>query len=121
MLVKMQKLALCFLWEALNENKELPKHLRNWFDEERITNGGRFFSYLVEPEGKIQKFYSLRENPNNPEIAILEGFDIGSLEGNSAKRLPFTSRKRPREDSERESGTAPGESSSPARPPRSAP
>ncbi|MCK4543175.1 MAG: hypothetical protein KAU17_13155 [Spirochaetales bacterium] len=89
MLVKMQKLALCFLWEALNENKELPKHLRNWFDEERITNGGRFFSYLVEPEGKIQKFYSLRENPNNPEIAILEGFDIGSLEGNSAKRLPF--------------------------------
>ncbi|MBW2165766.1 MAG: CRISPR-associated protein [Deltaproteobacteria bacterium] len=89
MLELMQNLALCHLWKELEGNKAPPDDLRKWFINEKENDPCKFFSYLVEPAGKIKKFYALSAHPDNDDIAILESADIGSLEGNSAICLPF--------------------------------
>jgi len=89
MLEIMQNLALCHLWKELEGNKPPPDDLRTWFINEKENDLGKFFSYLVEPAGKIKKFYALSAHPDNKAVAVLESADIGSLEGNSAIRLPF--------------------------------
>jgi len=89
MLEIMQNLALCHLWKELEGNKPPPDDLRTWFINEKENDPGKFFSYLVEPAGKIKKFYALSAHPDNEAVAVLESADIGSLEGNSATRLPF--------------------------------
>jgi len=89
MLETMQNLALCHLWKELEGTKPPPDDLRTWFINEKENDSGKFFSYLVEPAGKIKKFYTLSAHPEEKNIAVLESADIGSLEGNSAIRLPF--------------------------------
>ncbi len=89
MLQIMQNLALCHLWKELEGNKPPPDDLRMWFINEKENDPGKFFSYFVEPAGKINKFYALSAYPDNDAVAFLESADIGSLEGNSAIRLPF--------------------------------
>ena len=59
MLELMQNLALCHLWKELEGNKAPPDDLRKWFINEKENDPGKFFSYLVEPAGKIKKFYAL--------------------------------------------------------------
>ncbi len=89
MLEIMQNLALCHLWKELEGNKPPPNDLRTWFISGKENDPGKFFSYLVEPAGKIKKFYALSAHPDNEAVAVLESADIGSLGGNSAIRLPF--------------------------------
>jgi len=89
MLKIMQNLALCHLWKELEGNKPPPDDLQMWFINEKENDPGKFFSYLVEPEGKIEKYYTLSAHPDKSAVAVLESADIGSLEGNSAIRLPF--------------------------------
>jgi len=89
MLEKIQKLTLCFLWQNLNSDKKPHSELREWFNKERHTNSGRFFSYLVEPVGKIEKYYCLSADSKDENTSILEGFDIGSLNDNAAEKIPF--------------------------------
>jgi len=89
MLVTMQNLALCHLWKELEGNKPPPDDLMMWFINEKENDPGKFFSFLVEPTGKIEKFYTLSAHPDNDAMAVLESADIGSLEGNSAIRIPF--------------------------------
>ncbi len=89
MLEIMQNLALCHLWKELEGNKPPPDDLRIWFINGKENDPGKFFPYLVEPAGKIKKFYALSAYPDDDTVAFLESADIGSLEGNSAIRLPF--------------------------------
>jgi CRISPR-associated protein Csh1 len=96
MLEIMQNLALCHLWKELEDNKPPPDDLRTWFINEKENDPSKFFSYLVEPAGKITKFYTLSAHPDNDDVAVLESADIGSLEGNSAIRLPFNKPSGPR-------------------------
>lgn len=96
MLATMQNLALCYLWKELEGNELPPNDLREWFIHEKESDRGRFFSYLVEPESKIEKYYTLSADPGAADIAVLEGADIGSLNGNSSIRLPFNKPSGPR-------------------------
>ena len=89
MLETMQNLALCHLWKELQGNKPPPDDLRTWFINEKENDPGNFFSYFVEPPGKITNFYTLSDHLDSDDVAVLESADIGSLEGNSAIRLPF--------------------------------
>lgn len=95
MLGIMQNLALSYLWSSL-ETGSPPKDLRQWFINEKKNHSGKFFSYLVEPSGKVEKYYTLRADPANKDIAILESADIGSLDGNPATQLPFNRPDGPR-------------------------
>ena len=89
MLEIFQNLALCFLWKELEGNKLPVDDLRLWFIKKKENDPGCFFSYLVEPGGKIEKYYTLSADHENDDVAILESADIGSLEGQEARRLPF--------------------------------
>ncbi|BBO82133.1 hypothetical protein DSCO28_26990 [Desulfosarcina ovata subsp. sediminis] len=96
MLATMQNLALSFLWKELEGNRLPPDDLRKWFVDGKKNDPGKFFSYLVEPEGKIEKYYTICADPNRDDTAILESADIGSLKGQSAVRLPFNKPSGPR-------------------------
>jgi len=87
MLETMQNLALCHLWKELGEKSVPPGDLREWFGQKKPS--GEFFPFLVEPAGKIETLYTLCPDPDNNEVAVLEGVDIGSLGKRSATRLPF--------------------------------
>ena len=89
MLETMQNLALCHLWKELEGNKPPPDDLRTWFINEKANDPGKFFSYLIEPAGKITKFYTLSAHPDNDDVAVLESADIGSLSKNIASFLPY--------------------------------
>jgi CRISPR-associated protein Csh1 len=89
MLDLMQNLALCHLWKELGGKKPIPINLREWFIREKLNDPGQFFSFLVEPAGKIEKYYALSQDSENENCAILESADIGSIKGNSAIILPF--------------------------------
>ena len=75
----MQNLALCYLWKELKINALPPDNLRGWFIQEKISDSGLFFSYLVEPEGKIEKYYTLSADLDNPDVAILEKWRYRSV------------------------------------------
>jgi len=92
----MQNLALCYLWKELEGSKSPPDDLRAWFINAKENDSGKFFVYLVEPAGKIEKFYTLSADPDNSNIAVLESADIDSLDGNPAIRLPFNKPSGPR-------------------------
>ncbi len=96
MLETMQNLALSYLWKELEGNRLPPDDLRKWFVDMKKSDPGKFFSYLVEPEGKIEKYYTICADSNSNDTAILESADIGSLEGQSAVRLPFNKPSGPR-------------------------
>lgn len=96
MLDILQNLALCHLWKNLEGNRPLPDDLRGWFVREKDKDPGRFFSFLVEPSGKIEKFYSLSQAPDEEDAALLESADLGSLGENAASFLPFNKPSGPR-------------------------
>jgi len=93
MLEIMQNIALCYLWRELEGSKSPPNDLRAWFIQEKENDSGRFFSYFVEPVGKIEKYYTLCADLDNDDTAVLESADIGSLDGNSAVHIPFNKPK----------------------------
>jgi CRISPR-associated protein Csh1 len=86
----MKQWSLCFLWRELEGRKAPPPDLEAWFTQKRQTDGGEFFKYLVESPGKIEKFYTLYADPNDPEVAILEGADLAVLGDSPTARLPFS-------------------------------
>lgn len=94
MLETMQNLAICYLWKKLGGKSAPPGNLREWFRQRKPS--GEFFPFLVEPIGKIEKVYTLSPDPENDEVAVLEGADIGSLGKGSATRLPFNKPSGPR-------------------------
>jgi CRISPR-associated protein Csh1 len=96
MLEIMQNLALFYLWKEIEGNRSPPDDLRAWFIDKKEKDLGHFFSYLVEPEGKIEKYYTLSADPANDDIAVLESYDIGNLDGKSSTRLPFNKPSGPR-------------------------
>lgn len=96
MLDILQNLALCHLWKNLEGNRPLPDDLRQWFVREKDKDPGRFFPFLVEPSGKIEKFYSLSQSPDDEDAALLESADLGSLGENAASFLPFNKPSGPR-------------------------
>jgi len=89
MLDTLQHIALCFLWKEYEGNTLPEKNLRQWFINKKINDQGCFFSYLVEPQGQIDKYYTLSADSEKSDIAILESYDVGSLSGEIAKKLPF--------------------------------
>ena len=95
MLQKMQQLALSHLWRMEGEG-DIPDNLRQWFVDEKQKDPGRFFTYLVEPSGSVEKYYCLRADPDDRLVAVMESSDIGSIEGNPSARLPFNRPDGPR-------------------------
>lgn len=96
MLHTMQQLALSFLWKEIEGNKLPPDDLRGWFVNKKNNDAGKLFSFLVESEGNIEKYYTLCADPHDYDTAVLESADIGSLDGSSAIRLPFNKPGGPR-------------------------
>ncbi len=96
MLIEMQKLALCYLWNEINGKTQPEYKLWDWFINEKNKDGGKFFPYLVEPSGKLEKYYTLKADTNNDTITILESADIGILEGKSTLKIPFNKPSGPR-------------------------
>jgi len=96
MLDILQNLALCHLWKNLEGNKPLPEDLRQWFIHEKNKDPGRFFPFLVEPPGKIKRYYSLRQSPDDEHGALLESAALESLGDNAASFLPFNKPSGPR-------------------------
>lgn len=96
MLSLMQNLALCHLWENLEGSGPVPDNLREWFVRAKSDDPGRFFTFLVEPAGKIETYYTLSRSPDDPGAALLEGAEIGSLGNDAAAGLPFNKPSGPR-------------------------
>ena len=96
MLDILQNLALCHLWKNLEGNKPLPDDLRQWFVREKGKDPGRFFPFLVEPSGKIEKYYTLSQSPDDEHGALLESASIESLGDSAASFLPFNKPSGPR-------------------------
>lgn len=114
MLEAMRELALIELWNALEGKRRAPpddpgdgvalvgvglpyggkrrappEDLGGWFREKRQNDGGSFFPYLVESPGKIDTFYTLSADPDDRQVALLEGADLASLGSHPMVRLPY--------------------------------
>ncbi|MCF8090770.1 MAG: hypothetical protein K9L23_22260 [Desulfotignum sp.] len=96
MLDILQNLALCHLWKNLEGNRSLPDNLRQWFVQEKNKDPGRFFNFLVEPSGKIEKYYTLSQSPDDEHGALLESASVESLGINAAAFVPFNKPSGPR-------------------------
>src|SRR5262245_31647838 len=89
MLEAMRQLALDALWIEMDGGKS--PNPEAWYRELRAKNLGRMFPKLVEDveqEGSKdkQRYYSLRADLDQPEVAILKATEF--KEGDSTK-LPF--------------------------------
>lgn len=90
MLEPMRQWALCHLFRELEGCREQVPDLDQWFAEKRANEGGVFFPYLVESPGKITRYYTLSADPDDPEVAVLEGAELGSLDASPSAVLPFS-------------------------------
>ena len=94
----MQNLALIHLWQKFGNSKNPPHDLRGWFNNLRKNDGGKFFPFLVEPSGKIERYYALKADSKDPDNTILDPADMASLDNDSdsGTLIPFNKPSGPR-------------------------
>ena len=84
MLLAMRQLGLDFLWRQIDQGKSEDPEA--WYLNLRRDNPGELLPYLLEAPGKIERLYTLQPDPDDDNIAVLEGQDLGSV---GARRVPF--------------------------------
>lgn len=89
MLESARKLALIYLWENLNPNKDMPVSLSGWFIQERKDNPQRFFKFLIENPSKIEKVYVLTPAEDNADIVDMKELSLDSFGDQASEKLPF--------------------------------
>ena len=57
-----------------------------WYKRIRLTDPQRLFPFLIEPGEKIERYYTLRPDPRDDELAVLEVHDFRN---GDHLRLPF--------------------------------
>ena len=85
MLEEMKNLALDYLWSEKGQG-EVPNNLDEWFKDIRAEKPEQIFPYLVEASDRIEKFYTLAPDSNDPDLAVLE---VADFQKGDNIRLPF--------------------------------
>ena len=84
MLQAMRQLALDWLHQELNGGGQVDSE--DWYQRLQEGEAFRIFPKLVEPLEKIERFYTLRPDPKDSDLAVLEVHD---LRASDIIRLPF--------------------------------
>ena len=84
MLQAMRQLALDWLRQELNGGGQVDSE--DWYQRLQEREASRIFPKLVEPLEKIERFYTLRPDLDDPSVAVLEVHD---LRDGDAIRVPF--------------------------------
>ena len=92
MLEEMKNLALDYLWSEEGQG-EVPDNLDEWFKDIRAEKPEQIFPYLVEASDRIEKFYTLAPDSNDPDLAVLE---VADFQKGDNIRLPFNQASGPR-------------------------
>lgn len=85
MLEAMKQLALDFLWNHEGSG-EPPDDLESWFKDFRQNAPEKLFQYLVESTERMERYYTLSPDKEDPDLAVLEALDF--KESDNIK-LPF--------------------------------
>lgn len=85
MLEEMKNLALDYLWSEEGQG-EVPDNLDGWFKDIRARKPEQIFPYLVEASDRIEKYYTLSPDSNDPNLAVLE---VADFQKGDNIRLPF--------------------------------
>lgn len=80
----MRQLALDWLRQELNGGGQVDSE--DWYQRLQEGEASRIFPKLVEPLEKIERFYTLRPDLDDPSVAVLEVHD---LRDGDAIRVPF--------------------------------
>ena len=83
MIDAMRQLALDWLSWELGDDHADPEE---WYRQIQLSDPGRLFSFLIDPGEKIELYYTLRPDPDDEELAVLEVHDFRERDH---LRLPF--------------------------------
>jgi hypothetical protein len=74
MLEAMRRLALGWLQLKLGVGDQADPE--EWYEQVQSSDPARLFPMLVEPGEKIERYYTLRPDPRDEELAVLEVHDF---------------------------------------------
>jgi len=93
MIEEMVQFSLGWLYEKFGGDGPVEEDLFSWFLSLDSEQPPEYAALLVEPRGKVDTYYSLSADPNDPEVAILKP---GELTDAMSLRMPFNQASGPR-------------------------